>query len=72
VPVESGYELYELASDPGEQRNVYDEDSLIARDLSARLAAFTKTGQKTTTAKPGLSPEEIERLRALGYVGDDM
>ncbi len=36
-PARSAWELYDLTADPGEQRNLYDEDPQRARTLRARL-----------------------------------
>lgn len=65
------YELYNLSSDPAEIKNLWDEpDPEIARrqqDLKEELDRFCQN-QITETPKTEFSPEEIERLRALGYV----
>ncbi len=68
VPTESGYEerLYDLATDPGETRNVIADHEPLASRLRSALHAWAAgapgKGTKTYT------PEQVEALRALGYV----
>jgi arylsulfatase A-like enzyme len=68
VPAEAGYEtrLYDLAADPGETRNVItDHQALAARLRSALDTWAAGTPGKGTKLH---TPEQIETLRALGYV----
>lgn len=70
VPIQDGYELYDLEKDPGETQNLYDPQSPIAialTDLLARHAAAT-TGAQPPPPSAQLSPADIELLRSLGYV----
>lgn len=64
-------ELYNLADDPHEQRNVIDDQPDIARDLDAALhdliASAAPPVQEDTRIE--LSPLERARLEALGYTG---
>jgi tetratricopeptide (TPR) repeat protein len=60
-------ELYDLASDPGETRNLLAERPREAARLREALRAFRDNDQPATTATP--EPEVAERLRALGYAG---
>ncbi len=66
-------EFYDFDADPREARNLLQEaehppglaaldapSSALARDVAARLAGRTP---------PELSPEQLEKLRALGYLG---
>jgi arylsulfatase A-like enzyme len=57
-------ELYDLATDPGETRN------LVARDpeRAAELAAVLARRPRVAAADRPLSAEDARRLRALGYV----
>jgi arylsulfatase A-like enzyme len=65
-----GFEMYDLSADPGERHDLYDAAAPAARDLSSRLRAFMLGGPgEVEVPKPDLTPEEIERLRSLGYVG---
>ena len=61
-------ELYDLASDPGESRNVYAPDDPVSTSLERALAELmSREGFDTGTGAP-LSDEEIERLGSLGYI----
>ncbi|HMB67721.1 MAG TPA: sulfatase [bacterium] len=66
-------ELYDLAADPAESRDVRADRPERSAALEARLDALL-TRCRTTMLVPGedeeqeMTPEEEERLRALGYV----
>ncbi len=60
-------ELYDLAADPAESRNLYSSDSAEVRDLSERLSSIIETADGGAEGRD-LSDEERERLAALGYV----
>lgn len=67
LPAEEAYELYDLARDPGETRNVYSADHPQVPALQAHL----KTWRARARAPAGLaSPSEADReaLCALGYL----
>jgi choline-sulfatase len=67
-PSEGEPELYDLEADPGERRNLIHWRPDVA-DRLAPLLATRPSGLDEGGAKPaGLSDEEEERLRALGYV----
>jgi arylsulfatase A-like enzyme len=68
VPVEPGYELYDLASDPEERVNVHP-GSPAAAELTGALRGFMASvvDEPAPAAEP-LSSEERRRLRALGYL----
>jgi hypothetical protein len=61
-------ELYDLSSDPNERRNLYTKNGEIARQLEARLAAWTKTSTRPAGHKVQVDPAVRERLKSLGYV----
>ena len=69
VPVEPGYELYDLRSDPREQKNIYSESSAVAQDLKKALLHWLATREP---AEPGeeveFTEKEKKRLRSLGYL----
>jgi arylsulfatase A-like enzyme len=68
---DSGYELYDLAADPWEREDVFDQhgaDSDVVYPLLERLDGLRDLPRLERQAI-GLSPEAIERLRALGYIG---
>ncbi len=68
VPVEPGFELYDLAADPGERVDVF-EASPDAEALERALRSFMASASKrpVPAAEP-LSAQERQRLRALGYL----
>jgi len=60
-------ELYDLASDPGEQRNLIEQRPEQARRLRALLGGLEL---RAPVGSSGLADEEVlDRLRVLGYVG---
>jgi arylsulfatase A-like enzyme len=64
------WELYDRDEDPGEQRNVADENPQVVRDLAARLARHTAAGPAPTRDAGRLDQATRDRLRALGYAVD--
>ena len=60
-------ELYDLTTDPGELRNLADSEAARAALLRDRLARM-RAGPPAPGQARGLSPEQEERLAALGYV----
>jgi arylsulfatase A-like enzyme len=67
------WELYERKDDPGEKRNLASTGGEEEQELRAALIAFEKA--RGDAASPNGSnsrtlptPEEIEKLRALGYI----
>jgi choline-sulfatase len=64
-------ELYDLEADPGEMRNIADEQpatvAVLQEKMQARLAhnPFARTGPGAGS----LSPDAEEKLRSLGYFG---
>jgi arylsulfatase A-like enzyme/Tfp pilus assembly protein PilF len=61
-------ELYDLAADPGEERNVFGTNSAKARDMKSRLEAILAASAGIEPGKRELSAAEQETLRSLGYV----
>lgn len=59
-------ELYDLDSDPGEERNRIDEDETVARDLRARL---DRLPAPESVSPESLDPGTLASLHALGYLG---
>jgi arylsulfatase A-like enzyme len=76
------YELYDVASDPGERRDLLPEDPGAATDLRplldgyeaasaahrARVDAATRGGAAPAAAGVPLDPQQEQKLRALGYL----
>lgn len=62
-------ELYDLARDPGETRNLYAERQALADRMAADLK--TIDSNRDTEIKPAanVDPDARARLAALGYVG---
>ena len=60
-------ELYDLTADPGETRNLARAEPARAARLGERLARM-RAGAAAADQARGLSPEQEERLAALGYV----
>ncbi len=62
-------ELYDLQTDPFEQRNLYTENPRLAGVLRQRLARFeTPTAERQRTSG-AIDADHASRLTALGYVG---
>ena len=62
--------LFDLERDPGEQRDVGDENAALRAELVASLDAALEA-QRVVHLAPGRAPvsgAELERLRALGYL----
>ena len=62
-------ELYDIATDPGETRNILADHPDIARDYRERLETLKGEVTRSQTAAETLSPDpEVEaKLRSLGY-----
>jgi arylsulfatase A-like enzyme len=73
APPAAEYELFDHAADPLDTRNVADEHPEVVKELAAelerwrRMATSKKLASDADTAASA-SPEELERLRALGYL----
>ena len=65
-------ELYDLLKDPGEQTNRILQRSALAHELKANLTQIESTysdRNASQAASLSLSPQDLEKLGALGYVG---
>jgi arylsulfatase A-like enzyme/thioredoxin-like negative regulator of GroEL len=60
-------ELYDLAEDPGESRSVHDSKIAVAQRLDA-LVTGVLSAAREFEARLSLPEEEVQALRALGYV----
>ena len=73
-------ELYDLEADPGERRDLAGDESELAGDLRRRTRRLQhrnkllfnefQEGLATSGETVDLTPEEIENLKALGYLGE--
>lgn len=63
-------QLYSLADDPGELRNVIDEFPEIAQAFETVLQRqhMALSGPTMSESEEDLDPEVLERLKSLGYV----
>ena len=63
-------ELYDLANDPKEKKNIADEQPATVAVFRAKLATRLQDHPFTSTSNGSseLSPDALEKLRALGYV----
>ncbi|MBI1816111.1 MAG: sulfatase [Deltaproteobacteria bacterium] len=73
------YPFYDLATDPGEKKDIYDTHAAEVADLRTLLDTYDATCLATKTSLAGaaagvkaeqakLQPEQEEKLRALGYI----
>jgi arylsulfatase len=66
------YELFDHRGDPGDRKDVAAEHPDVVGRLSRELEAWHRKAQaarlKPDAAGEGMSSEELERLRALGYI----
>ena len=70
---EQGLELYDLAADPAESRNLAAARPILARALLAEAsahaaAAATRRARLGDSGRESLSEEQERELRALGYI----
>lgn len=62
-------ELYDLASDPFERRNVALENPRVVAALGDALGAW-RGGETETAPEGALTATDVENLKSLGYLGD--
>jgi arylsulfatase A-like enzyme len=69
-PLPDGPSLYDLRADPAEEHNLAGTGLAVEAELAELLRAWQAERRATpAAARPhALAPEEIERLRALGYL----
>lgn len=66
------HELYDLEADPAEATNLFRQDDELSERLLARIAGVRSAADRgeVSIEAPERTPEEIEELRRLGYLGD--
>ncbi len=65
----SDKELYDLAADPGETRNLYAEKPGLAADFEERMQARLAEAGAASAGKVHLDQESAQLLASLGYIG---
>jgi arylsulfatase A-like enzyme/Flp pilus assembly protein TadD len=64
-------ELYDLAADPGEAKNVFKSESAHAETLRVAMERLAQSASgRASPERQGLDPDTLQRLAALGYVGN--
>ena len=63
-------ELYDLEHDPAEATNVYKANSRRGEAMRTQLETLAGGGVQKAPEKQKLDPETLQRLAALGYVGN--
>ena len=69
-PEEQGLELFDLAADPGELRNLAGLRPDLVMRFQATVGEWRAGQVARRSATPGPSREDLERLEALGYHPD--
>ena len=67
-PEEGTRELFDVLHDPRERDERSAAEPARAAELEQRITEWLATHERDTTAPDATSEEELERLRALGYV----
>lgn len=60
--------LFDLATDPGEHKDLAADQAALTAALRERLDAFRKQHGAAGGGSVTLTPEQLERLKSLGYV----
>src|SRR5215217_5339144 len=69
--IEMHRELYDIAGDPDETRNIVDERPDVAQELEELLALWTQSLAGRVHAAAGsvdVDPETMDQLRRMGYI----
>jgi arylsulfatase A-like enzyme len=61
-------ELFDLGRDPTESRNLYIQQRELAAQLDGRLLQWMKSMPQQSRETHTVSPEDLRRLKSLGYV----
>lgn len=64
-PVE---ELYRITDDPGEQRNLVEEEAAVLSRMRIAMEQYRSRMQATAAPSRPLDSEAVEQLRTLGYI----
>jgi tetratricopeptide (TPR) repeat protein len=65
-------ELYDLKNDPREEHDLFEKAPSVSRAMVKKLQETVKANSRPSpTPQKGLSTEDQEQLRSLGYLGGD-
>jgi arylsulfatase A-like enzyme len=74
---DGAHELYDLSNDPGELTNLFSEHPERAREMLEQMRKRVESAERARERlggggrpAPETDPEQLERLRSLGYVAD--
>ena len=67
-PEERTRELFDVLHDPRERKELAAAEPARAAELEKRIADWLAENKRDVTAPDAVSEEDLERLRALGYV----
>jgi arylsulfatase A-like enzyme len=62
------WELYDLANDPSETRNIFWTEYTVRAELAAHAEPFMQRQEAERDPRPVQNAESLETLKALGYV----
>jgi arylsulfatase A-like enzyme len=62
-------ELYDLFTDPAEQKNIFDQKPGVGAAMLDRLRAIGGPAGQTVGVRPGIDRAAAERVASLGYIG---
>ncbi len=67
VPVEAGFQMFDIVKDPGEQHDIFDPSDETARRLAKFLEGFAAR-ERAEAEEVEIPESTLELLRSLGYV----
>ncbi len=68
IGADGGFELYDLATDPGEKRDLADDHPELVAELALLLPSLADSPPRGGAPPLRLTSKMIQTLRALGYV----
>jgi arylsulfatase A-like enzyme/Flp pilus assembly protein TadD len=63
-------ELYDVTADPAESHDIFKAYSQRAETLRRKLEALARAREEGVPSRQAMDPETLQRLAALGYVGN--
>ena len=67
MPVDPGFQMFDIVKDPGEQSNLFDSDDPTSRRLAEFLEGFASR-ERAEAEEIEIPESTLELLRGLGYV----